>query len=105
MKPIRDADERDAEYLACQLRTNSQVLAMQNRMQAARDRLHEQYLEVAALTNAEDADTFIRPTVQAPLPALDRTVSLPRWNKASGTRMRRIQDLTAAPARVDTKAG
>lgn len=77
MKRLRDADERDAEYLACQMHTNSRVLGYQTRMQSARDRLHGIYLEVATAGGMPPIMERRRPT-EVPLPAIDRTVSTPR---------------------------
>lgn len=86
MRHVRDANDRDAEYLACQMYTNSRVLGYQTRMQRAKDRLHMIFLEVAELDDAGVAPVFHRPVVEAPLPPLDRMVSTPRTSRTiSGT--------------------
>jgi len=86
MRPVRDASDRDAEYLACQMYTNSRVMGYQSRMQRARDRLHTVYLEVSQLDDAAPAPLLQR-IAEAPLPPIDRTISTPRTRSTSGTRI------------------
>ena len=73
MDLIETADHRDAKYLAAQLHTNSIVMRYKMRMDRARERLHEIYLEVT-----EGMGPKRRISVDIPIPTLDRSCSVPQ---------------------------
>lgn len=100
---VQDGSERDARYLASQLQTNSRVMQLRTRMQQARDKLHDQIVQVELLEPAAASmPPRPRPIVAVPLPPIDRTESTPRGRSASGTRLRGITqelDATGTPYR------
>lgn len=73
MDLIETADHRDAKYLAAQLHTNSIVMRYKMRMDRARERLHQIYLEVT-----EGMGPQRRKSVDIPIPILDKSCSVPR---------------------------
>lgn len=66
-----NADARDADYLACQLRTNHAVVHHKARMQSALSRLHQVFLNVSE----EEVEP---PSVRIPIPRIDTSSSRPR---------------------------
>ena len=68
-----NADARDADYLACQLRTNHAVVHHRARMQSARSSLHQIFLDVS-----EAAAAGAPPSVRIPVPRIDTSSSRPR---------------------------
>lgn len=77
MDLIETADQRDAKYLAAQLHTNSLVMRFKMRMDRARERLHQIYVEVH-----EGLEPIRRKSVDIPIPTLDRSCSVPRITAA-----------------------
>lgn len=69
------ADELDAQYLRCQLKTNGVIMQYKAMMQQALNRLHQHLIEVS-----EEASDVIpqAPVVHMVLPRLDTTSSRPR---------------------------
>lgn len=68
------ADVRDADYLACQLRTNHAVVHYAARMKQALENLHQVFLDVS-----EEAEPPSRPpSVDIPVPRIDMASSRPR---------------------------
>ncbi len=99
MDLIETADHRDAKYLAAQLHTNSIVMRYKMRMDRARERLHEIYLEVTEGMSAARN----KPSVNIPIPALDRSCSVPRLVSARPPQLASPQFATIYRIKPSTK--
>ena len=102
---VHDGNERDAKYLASQMQTNSRVMLLRTRMQQARDKLHDELVQVDLLeATGASVTPRPRPVVAVPLPPIDRTESTPRTRSrmVSGTRIQGVTqelDATGSPYR------
>lgn len=93
-------NDRDARYLAQQLQTNGQIIRHRNRMQAARDRLHNIRVELEFKDSGRPSvPPVARPVVEVPLPGLDRSDStVPTHRAISGTRVPSVRDMQPVAA-------
>lgn len=93
-------NERDARYLAQQLQTNGQIIRFRNRMQTARDRLHDIRVELEFKDSGRPhGGRASRPVVEIPVPGLDRSDStVPSARAVSGTRVPSVRDMPAVAA-------
>lgn len=91
------ADELDAQYIRCQLKTNGVIMQYKAMMQQALNRLHQHLIEVSEEASDEVPDA---PVVQMNLPKLNTTSSRPRSRTPTAAEAaeltRKLSELRAA---------
>lgn len=87
------ADARDADYLACQLRTNHAVIHHKARMQNALSNLHQVFLDVSE-------EAVEPPSVRIPVPRIDTSSSRPRSSTPTPAQ---AEELTRSLAQARSK--